>query len=773
MGTRACSSFIEGDWLYLPKICNTEGPFKTEGEAVGALYRAFERPTNCELKVLPIGSWLSGGPYSIQGCMTLDKYSSLPAINPNTGIETINYRPYEVDYTASRPSCNSRRIEIHHIRKSRDLYCPPGMRSDTYGTTYVNGVAYSTLYCFGNNELKELGGCTGNDVGNPVNTATGNKFQREVDYRAADGQLLKFERFYNSAGLLYSKANSFGSDWFRYMGRYWRHTYDRSIVEVRSATLTTALVYRPDGRVYLFNFYNDQFHTDADIKDRLVRLPAMSGEGAGWKYTNALDDTVESYDENGKLTSIVDRAGRQVHLSYSDAATPSDIAPVPGLLISVADSHGRALKFIYDAQQRIVAMIDPGDHEHQYTYDTRNNLTSVIWPTGERISYSYGEAAYTAGPNFFNLLTGVTDETGARYATYRYDAQGRAISSEHAGGVDGVALGYNANGTTTVTDARGTVRTYSFQTVLGVRKNTTLSQPCVSGCGPSAATTTYDANGNVASRTDFNGVKTTYVYDVTRNLETSRTEASGTPEARTITTQWHPTFRLPVRVTEPIRRTDFSYDGQGNLLSRAETAPDTQATRTWRYTYDASGHALTEDGPRDDVADLTTYAYWPLNAQCPGADEGPGMAQGCRGQLKRTTDPAGHVTEYLKYDAHGRLLHRRDPNGAEGRYTYDARGRLTSRAEAGLTTAYGYDPRGLLARVTLPQGAVLRYEHDAAHRLVGVQDNLGNRVSYTLDAAGNRVKETLTDPAGTLDRQVAREFDALSRLQRETWGAPP
>lgn len=119
------------------------------------------------------------------------------------------------------------------------------------------------------------------------------------------------------------------------------------------------------------------------------------------------------------------------------------------------------------------------------------------------------------------------------------------------------------------------------------------------------------------------------------------------------------------------------------------------------------------------------------------------------------------------------MLRRRDPNGAEGVYAYDARGRLTARTEAGLATAYRYDPRGLLDRITLPSGAVLNYQYDAAHRLIGIQDNLGNRASYTLDAAGNRLKEQLYDPGNTLARQITREFDALSRMKRESWGAQP
>ena len=98
---------------------------------------------------------------------------------------------------------------------------------------------------------------------------------------------------------------------------------------------------------------------------------------------------------------------------------------------------------------------------------------------------------------------------------------------------------------------------------------------------------------------------------------------------------------------------------------------------------------------------------------------------------------------------------------------------LTARTEAGLATAYRYDPRGLLDQITLPSGAVLNYQYDAAHRLIGIQDNLGNRASYTLDAAGNRLKEQLYDPGNTLARQITREFDALSRMKRESWGAQP
>ena len=82
---------------------------------------------------------------------------------------------------------------------------------------------------------------------------------------------------------------------------------------------------------------------------------------------------------------------------------------------------------------------------------------------------------------------------------------------------------------------------------------------------------TYDSNGFISSRTDFNGNTTTYVHN-SRGLETSRTEAAGTPQERTITTEWSADFRLPTKITEPGKVTTFTYDSQGRLLERKETA---------------------------------------------------------------------------------------------------------------------------------------------------------------------------------------------------------
>ena len=217
---------------------------------------------------------------------------------------------------------------------------------------------------------------------------------------------------------------------------------------------------------------------------------------------------------------------------------------------------------------RITSLTSPAG-QTGFAYDANDNLVSVTYPDGATRRYHYENATLK------NALTGITNELGVRTATYTYDTQGRAIGEVMAGGTGSHQLSFGTN-QTTVTDPLGTARTYTFQTILGVVKNTGISQPGGSGCGPAASALTYDANGNIASRTDFNGAVTTYTYDLTRNLETSRTEAAGTPESRTISTAWHPYWRQPVSVSEPGRSTTWVYNGDNGTLCAPATA-----TATW------------------------------------------------------------------------------------------------------------------------------------------------------------------------------------------------
>jgi YD repeat-containing protein len=417
------------------------------------------------------------------------------------------------------------------------------------------------------------------------------------------------------------------------------------------------------------------------------------------------------------------------------------------------------LRVAYDASNRINHLTDPAGGLFTYTYDSQENLVSVTYPDSTTRTYLYQNTAFP------HALTGIIDENGQPFATFTYDAQGRAVSSQHAGGVEKVTLTFDTeHSSTTVTDALGTPRTYDYQTILGVARPSTATQPCP-GCGSSTTHTEYDANGNVALVTDYNGNETAFTYDLTRNLETQRVEAANTPQQRTIATAWHPTFRLITRVAEPLRITTYVYDdtgstcgAQGALCSKtlqATTdttgaqgfnATQTGSPRVWRYTYNSNGQVVTVDGPRTDVTDITTLTY------------------DTQGNLTTITNALRHVTRITAYDVHGKPLTMKDPNGLVTTLTYDTRQRLTSRTVGTETTTYAYDGVGQLTKVTLPDGSFLTHTYDAAHRLTHIQDSVGNKIVYTLDAIGNRIQEQVFDPSNTLTQTRSRIFDALSRL---------
>jgi YD repeat-containing protein len=590
--------------------------------------------------------------------------------------------------------------------------------------------------------------------GNPIDHGTGNKLQFESDYQGSGSVGLRLQRTYNGSSIRNGRY-----------GARWNSNYERMVMT--NVYPNHAGVTRSDGKTLDFFLSNGGYKPDGDVTDKLARQVDSAGNTTGWQYLVAADQSLETFDAGGKLLSITSREGLIQTLNYSDASTATTIAPQLGLLIRVTDSFGHQLNFFYDSSSRVTQMGDPKGGITAYSYDSANRLSTVTYPDGKIRTYVYNESAYTGGTDLPTALTGIIDENGSRFAIFNYDSTGKAISTEHAGGVEKYSVAYPQPGSqSTVTDPLGSVRTYTFQTILNTIRNTGASQPGGAGCSAAASNLTYDANGNVATRTDFNGSVTTYNYDLTRNLETSRVEASGTAQARTITTAWHATYRLPLTIAEPKLLTTYTYDASGNLLSKTVQAtsdatganglsPTLVGTaRTWSYTYNYVGQVLTATGPRTDATDTTTYIYDAF------------------GNLSTITNAVGQVTTLSNYDANGRVGLIADANGATTALTYSPRGWLTGKTvtsgSTAETTTYGYDGVGQLTLVTLPDTSTVSYTYDPAHRLTNIADSIGNSIAYTLDNMGNRINEQVKDPSGALTRQTSRVVDALNRLQQIT-----
>ena len=627
-------------------------------------------------------------------------------------------------------------------------------------------------------------------AGNPIDTMIGSKDQTETDYRGNGPFPMVVQRTYSSGN--FGPGRPMGGLWWSGLvapippytwtsfsppagwtstqtggnyywsapgvqappipfpvtvkdgiGSNWRLSYDRTVTTVTGSQLYANL-YRPDNQVVTFTFLNGLWVPNAGKgKTALTQQNDSSGNLLGFTYVNE-NDEVEKYDATGTLQSITNRAGLTQTLHY--ATTPADGATWMHLQ-SVTDDFGRTLTFNYDSvNARITGFVDPNGGTYTYNYDSNNNFVSVTYADGNTRQYAYENTT------FVQALTGLIDENGARFATWSYDGTGNAITSEHAGGVENVQVNYSGAPTnTTVTSANGSVKSFASIVVGNYARPSTITETCGAGANcQRQSSTTYDADGNIATSTDDNGNITTYSYDLTRDLETSRTEASNTPQARTITTQWHPQYRLPVQITEPGRTTTFTYDTSGNLLTKTVSANG--SNRVWTYTYNTYGQVLTSSGPRTDVNDTSTYAY-----------DG-------QGNLSSITNALGQVTTFSNYDPSGRVGLITDPNGQTTALTYSPRGWLTNKVvTAGSivqTTSYAYDNAGQLIKVTLPDNTTISYTYDPAHRLTNIWDSLGNSINYSLDLMSNRVGETVNDPNGVLTRQVSRVYDGFNRIKQ-------
>jgi YD repeat-containing protein len=450
--------------------------------------------------------------------------------------------------------------------------------------------------------------------GNPCSPATGNKTQTETDFSLADGSL-KVQRFYSSQGV---------GDGFKELGPRWRHNYSQRVdgyiygSELHIERYTPSPLYNtPEeactqgwdalkGTVYrglliessavysnsgcsvvdnegsvaldlpIRNTFNGQ---QGDVTLNLVRsLSRANGDiysfhmlddhwqpifstrttltenETGWAFTDT-NGTVERYDDGGKLLTATSSAGWKTTFTYN----------TEGYLATVSGPFGDTLTYHYNENGHLVSITTP-EGDLGYSYDEAGRLSRVTYVDGSERHYHYED------PNFPYHLTGITDENNARFATWAYDEEGRAISSEHADGAERVAFTYNSDGTTTVTDAAGAERTYHFIVKRGAMKVDHIDgDRCTTCANGGTKSYTYDSNGFVATKTDWNGNITTYERDA-QGRELSRTEASGTPQAKTVATTWDTTLNKPLIVTEPGQVTSYTYDAKGRLQTKQQRA---------------------------------------------------------------------------------------------------------------------------------------------------------------------------------------------------------
>ncbi|WP_371856818.1 RHS repeat domain-containing protein [Pseudomonas sp. Irchel 3A5] len=325
----------------------------------------------------------------------------------------------------------------------------------------------------------------------------------------------------------------------------WRHSFSSHLYFGTGAVV----VVHADGRESVFSLIDDIYlsKTDSGV---LVALKE------GWSYRDPSNATL-IFSAQGRLLRVEASNGSNYDLTYSRDG---------GHSISISNSVGDVV-MVQETLLHQLLEVSGGSGSVAYEYDSQILLKRTITKASNVSSRKYH---YEDSRNA-SWLTGITDERGIRFATWAYDAKGRAISSQHSGGAGLTQITYNVDGSSTVTNELGKQALYRYQQISGVKRITSIEGEPSPNCSASNSSYTYNDRGQVLIKTDAKGLITTYTYN-DRGLETSRIEANGTSLARTITTEWDANRFLPLRVVEPTRTTVYSYDSQRRELSRQTTS---------------------------------------------------------------------------------------------------------------------------------------------------------------------------------------------------------
>lgn len=502
----------------------------------------------------------------------------------------------------------------------------------------------------------------------------------------------------------------------------------------------SGVVIKKDGSGHILFLKDGRYRFNSS--GRLNRIERYAGD--------ALD--IE-FDGLGRISRVVHSTGRSVEFGYADAY-----------------AYGESeLAFVKDQDGILVT----------YTFDDLSRLTGVAYRDGTSRHYLYEDTKYRW------LLTGVEDETGARYATYAYNDDGLAVASQHAGGVQKHTFQYGSDGTTTHTNPLGVVERLAFTPATPYRKiasSTTLAGTESWEYAPTGS----DFRRRVKSHTQRSGRVDLYTYQdltdpVLGEVRIKRvTEASNLPEAN-VTEVWkrRDTNQI-VKQVSGARTQIWQYNARGQVVQES-TVTTAGQSRTTTYSYcdqisvqlgcPVVGLLLSVDGPMPGPADTVSYTYYAEDA--PGCASGGNACTYRKGDLWKTVQPLGSTTEVLAYNGGGRPHLVMDPNGVVTEHRYTPRGWLASTSVKGpddassaddRVTAIEYLPTGQVSRTTAPDGTVATYEYDAAQRLIKVGDGAGNSIHYTLDAAGNRVHESYRGSDGAVTRTESRVYNGLSQL---------
>ena len=350
-------------------------------------------------------------------------------------------------------------------------------------------------------------------------------------------------------------------------GKVTSYAYDDAdrLLTVTDAALNVTH-YAYDTENNLLSITDANSHTTSftyDAFGRVTQTSFPSGLNESYVYDAASNLTSKTDRKAQQILYVYDALNRLSHKGYPDATGVDYVYDLAGRIKQVSDPTG-SYGFAYDNMGRLIGTTTqysflPGIiYTNSYGYDAASNRTSFTAPDGSTNTYAY---------DTLNRLTTLTDSLTGQFGfsydalnrrtalnrpngvntTYGFDSLSRLLNVLHKAGtvtLDGAGYSYDNAGNRTaktnnlnniteqyaydplyqltqVTQGTTTTESYSYDAV-GNRLSSldmssyayNLSNELIS---TSAATFTYDSNGNMLTKTDSNG-STTFNWDFNNRL---------------------------------------------------------------------------------------------------------------------------------------------------------------------------------------------------------------------------------------------------------------
>ncbi len=606
--------------------------------------------------------------------------------NSNFGMPSGYTRDLKVEAT-NTTNCAQKWTFQHSM--SRSFACPQYMGYSGEECTATNIAQLST-------KVLPCDPCDLRD--NPISVTSGSKVQREIDLS------LSWFEFYRTFNSSYRTQDG--------MGAHWAHSLNMRLYLLNRPTV--AVVY-PGGNLAVFRQGEAADGSGATLRE----------ENGG--YVLSLEEARYRFNATGVLTRIERYAGDAVDIQLDGRKR----------IVRVIHSSGRSLDFRYEnpAGNDDYSLTYIGDRDGAlvtYAYDAAGRLIEAAYRDGSARRYLYENASLP------NALTGIEDETGQRFATYAYNGDGMAVSSEHAGGAQRATFQYQADGSVEYTNALGAVETVTFTGAEPYRKTASITRESGTESWTYSPTTgsVADPRRRVTSRTYRSGRIDQFTYQdradpVFGSVWVKRkTEASNRPESRITETWRRRDTNQAVKEIGPASSVTWLRNTRGQVTQETTQTPAGES-RTTTYSYCEAVNAqagcpvlgllLSVDGPLSGPGDIVSYAHYLEDA--PGCATSDAACTYRKGDLWKTIQPLGLVTEVLAYDGAGRPHLVMDANGVVTEYQYTPRGWMASATVRGDDDASGtgdrvttmeYLPTGQLSKATAPDGTVVTYTYDAA-----------------------------------------------------------